>query len=66
MKKLGRKVAETVGLRVKGTLGVLLTAYRAGLVSQEEIQNAIERLAQNSVRVSARLVMWFKAQLDNE
>ena len=64
--KLGRKVAKAVGLRVKGTLGVLLTAYRAEFLSQDESKDAVEQLAQSSVRVSARLVAWFKSQLDNK
>jgi predicted nucleic acid-binding protein len=64
--KLGRIVAEAVGLRVKGTLGVLLTAYRAGLLSRKEAEEAVERLAESPIRVSTRLVMWFKAQLYDE
>jgi predicted nucleic acid-binding protein len=64
--KLGRKVAEAVGLRVKGTLGVLLIAYRAGLLSRKEAEEAVERLAESTTRVSARLVTWFEAQLCEE
>ncbi len=64
--KLGRKTADALGLRVKGTLGVLLIAYQAGLLSQEEAEEAVEALAKSSVRVSPRLVQWFKAQLAAE
>jgi len=61
--KLGRKVAETVGLRVKGTLGVLLNAYQTHLLSREEAEEIIETLSASSVRVSPRLVRWFRMQL---
>ncbi len=62
--KLGRKVAETLGLRVKGTLGVLLTAYQTHLLSREAAEKVIEILSTSSVRVSPRLVRWFQTQLD--
>ena len=61
--KLGRKIADALGLHVKGTLGVLLVAYQTGLLSRKEAEEAVERLAKSSVRVSAHLVEWFKAQL---
>jgi predicted nucleic acid-binding protein len=61
--KLGRKIADTLGLHVKGTVGVLLVAYQAGLLSQKEAEEAVEALAGSSVRVSPRLIRWFKEQL---
>ena len=61
--KLGRKTAEALGLRVKGTLGILLSAYRSRLLSRSKAESAIETLSRSSVRVSPRLVQWFKEQL---
>jgi len=61
--KLGRRTAKAVGLRVKGTLGILLVAYQAGLISRQEAIEAVGRLAESYVRVSTRLVAWFEAQL---
>ncbi len=61
--KLGRKVAGILGLRVQGTLGVLLRAYRKHLISQDEAEAAIQKLASSSVRVSPRLIQWFREQL---
>ena len=52
--KLGRKVAEAVELRVKETLGVLLTAYRAGLLSRKEAEEAVERLAESPIRIDEK------------
>ncbi len=62
--KLARKIAKAVELRVKGTLGILLVAYRTGHLSREEALAAVHKLAQSSVRLSARLVRWFERQLD--
>ncbi len=61
--KLGRKVAGILGLRVQGTLGVLLRACRKHLISQDEAEAAIQKLASSSVRVSPRLIQWFREQL---
>ena len=61
--KLARRVAKGLGLQVKGTLGVLLIAYRLGLISQEASMNAVQELASSSVRLSPRLQEWFIAQL---
>ena len=61
--RLGRRVAQALGLRVMGTLGLLLTAHYAGLLSRQDAEDAAERLAGSAVRVSSRLLQWFKAQL---
>jgi predicted nucleic acid-binding protein len=61
--KLARKIARAVGLQVKGTLGILLVAYRTGLVTKEEALEAVQKLAQSSVRLSDRLVRWFEGQI---
>jgi len=62
--KLARRIARDMGLQVKGTLGVLLLAYRVGLISREEGLAAVRELAQSSVRVSAKLVRWFEGQVE--
>ena len=62
--KLARKIARAMGLRVKGTLGILLIAHRVGLISGEEGLEAVRDLAQSSVRLSAKLVRWFETQVE--
>ncbi|WP_245771870.1 DUF3368 domain-containing protein [Rhodothermus profundi] len=64
--RLGRKTAEALGLRVKGTLGVLLAAYRGRLLSKQEAEQAVQTLMHHSIRVSSRLIQWFKEQLTEE
>jgi predicted nucleic acid-binding protein len=61
--KLARQIAKAIGLRVKGTLGVLLVAYRSGFISREEALEAVWELAQSSVRLSDKLVRWFEEQV---
>jgi len=43
--KLARRVAKGLGLKVKGTLGLLLIACRTGLVSKEEARATARELA---------------------
>ena len=64
--KLGRKVAKALNLPVQGTLGLLLAAYRAGLLTQEEARTAAATLRDSAVRLSPRLMHWFEAQLITE
>jgi predicted nucleic acid-binding protein len=60
--KLARQIAAAMGLQVKGTLCVLLIAYRLGLLTRTEALEAVHKLAQSSVRLSDKLVRWFKRQ----
>lgn len=48
--KLGREVAEKQGLKITGTLGVLLEAARANLLSLDE---AFDKLKQTTFRANA-------------
>ncbi len=61
--KLARQIAKAMGLQVRGTLGVLLAAYRAGLLSREDSLRAVRKLARSSVRLSDKLTRWFEEQL---
>ncbi|MBW2738013.1 MAG: DUF3368 domain-containing protein [Deltaproteobacteria bacterium] len=61
--KLARRVANGLGLKVKGTLGLLLIACRTGLVSKEEARAAAQELASSLFRISDRLFQWFEDQL---
>jgi len=61
--KLARRVAKGLGLKLKGTLGLLLIACRTGLVSREEARAAAQELASSLFRISDRLFQWFEDQL---
>jgi uncharacterized protein len=61
--KLARQIAMAMGLRVKGTLGILLIAYRVGLLTHAEAIVSVHKLAQSPVRLSDKLVRWFEKQV---
>ena len=61
--KLARRVADVMGFRVKGTLGLLLIAYRTSLLTRPEAQKAARTLGQSSIRLSQKLLEWFEDQL---
>ncbi len=48
-----RELAESLGLRVMGTLGILLRAYRAGLIA--EVRPHLDALVDQGFRLSASL-----------
>jgi predicted nucleic acid-binding protein len=64
--RLGRKIAQAMNFRVKGTLGILLVARQRGLISAAEAKQAVQQLHQSSVRISPRLLFWFQSQLESE
>lgn len=61
--KLARRTASEMGFQVKGTLGILLIAYRTGLISKEEAIETIRILEHSSIHLSQKLIEWFEAQL---
>ncbi len=52
--RLGRKVAAQCGLCVTGTLGILLRAKRAGILSR--LSPCVERMRQAGIRIAAPIV----------
>lgn len=51
----GRQVAMQMGIRIMGTIGMLLVAYKEDLLSKEEILQCIEILKRNGRHISGRL-----------
>jgi predicted nucleic acid-binding protein len=62
--RLGRRVALSLGLPVKGTLGILLVAVRAGLISKVEAKESAQELLENGLRLSSQLIEMFESELD--
>lgn len=62
--RLGRRVALSLGLPVKGTLGILLVAFRAGLISKVEAKESVQELVKNGLRLSSQLIAMFESELD--
>ncbi len=64
--RLARRVAQAMGLPVKGTLGILLAAVWAGLLTRQAALDALEQLLSGGIRVSPRWQHWFRTEVDKE
>jgi predicted nucleic acid-binding protein len=62
--RLGRRVAQAMGLPVKGTVGLLLAAFRAGLLSKTQALEAVQQLVEQGIRISPKVITWFEAELN--
>lgn len=51
----GRKIAVQMGIRIMGTIGILLLAYDSGILSAEDIKAAIGLLRSTSRHISEKL-----------
>jgi predicted nucleic acid-binding protein len=58
-----RRVARLMGFPIKGTLGILLTAGLAGLLSHEEALQAMHDMIRQGIRISPVLQNWLKDEL---
>ena len=63
--KLGRKLAKVMGLSVKGTLGILLTSFYCGYLSKQEMLDLCQKLVDNGIRLSSRVIDSITAELEN-
>ena len=61
-----RRVARAMGIPVKGTVGVLLTAGLAGLRSKEEVLSYATTMVKAGLRISPQLQEWLKQELEND
>ena len=60
-----RRVARAMGIPVKGTIGVLLTAGLAGLRSKEEVLSYTATMVKAGLRISPQLQAWLEQELEN-
>lgn len=56
----GRRVARAMGLRVRGTLGILLLGYDKGLLSAQEVDDALDRMKETRRHVSEELYQYVR------
>ena len=64
--RLARRVAFAMGLPVKGTLGILLAAVLAGLLSRQEALDDLQKLLSRGIHIAPRWQDWFKRELGVE
>lgn len=61
--RLARRVAQAMGLSVKGTLGILLAAVWAGLLTRQMALDALEQLLTAGIRISPHWQQWFRTEV---
>ena len=52
----GRKVAEKLGIKITGTVGVLLQSYIENMISSDEIKTYLDQLKNSNIRLSESLI----------
>ena len=52
----GRKVAEKLGIKITGTVGVLLQSYSENMISLDEIKTYLDQLKNSNIRLSESLI----------
>jgi len=56
-------VATALQLQVKGTVGILLAAAQAGLLTRSEASEAARQLVACGIRISTHVLDWLEAEL---
>ncbi|MDT9198021.1 DUF3368 domain-containing protein [Limnospira sp. PMC 1042.18] len=62
--RLGRRVALSLGLPVKGSLGLLLAAVGADLMTRQEARESVSELLKNGICLSSQLIRMFESELE--
>ena len=52
----GRKVAKSMGLPIMGSVGILINAFRDGLLTEADVETALNRMKQTGRHISDRLI----------
>ena len=52
----GRQVAQNMNLTMSGSMGVLTAAYEKGLISSDEVEEALSVLRKSNQRISEKLI----------
>lgn len=59
-----RIIAESLGFKVKGTLYILLEAYRKNILNKKEVKDSVNKLISSGFRISQELYIQFLEELD--
>lgn len=54
----GRKVAKSMGIRVRGSIGILLLGFDKKILSAQDVDDAINRMRQSNRRISEKLYQY--------
>jgi len=62
--RLGRRVALAMHLPLTGTIGVLLAAFQATLLTKQQALDAAQHIVALGIHISPALLTWFENELD--
>lgn len=52
----GRRVAKSMGIEIMGSIGVLISAFKRGVISEEEANDAFNRIRNAKRHISEKLI----------
>ena len=52
----GRRVAQNMKLPITGSVGILVRAYQGGMLTEEEIDTAFDRIRESNRHISEKLI----------
>ena len=62
----GRKIALQMGIRIMGTMGILLLAYNSGILGAEDIKEAVDLLRNTNRHISEKLFEQLMNKIDQK
>jgi len=54
----GRKVAKSMGIRVRGSIGILLLGFDKKILSAQDVEHAIDKMKKSNRRISEKLYQY--------
>jgi predicted nucleic acid-binding protein len=62
--RIGRRVAQALRIPLTGTLGVLLAAFRAELLTKQQASDAAHEMVAKGIRIGTPLLAWFEREIN--
>ena len=59
----GRRVAKAMGLRTRGSIGILLLGFDEGILSAQEVEDSLDRMKSARRRISEELYRYARDYL---
>ena len=60
----GRQVAKEMGITITGTIGILMQAFDEGMLTKEDVEECMECLKENDIRVSEKLYQKLREHIE--
>ena len=60
----GRQVAKEMGITITGTIGILMQAFDEGMLTKEDVEECMECLKENDIRISEKLYQKLREHIE--